>query len=150
MNFRLIDTSSFLMHYGVKGMKWGVRHDKPTSGEKRERGAQAVRDKLKSMTSKARNYTGTKRSDAVVNYRHQDVNKMSNKELQDAITRMNLEKQYRQLTSVDYMAGKKYASQALQYENTYKNVTKMSSVAAARNAMKRKAVKKMIMPTVVI
>lgn len=25
-------SDSYLAHYGVKGMKWGVRHDKPTSG----------------------------------------------------------------------------------------------------------------------
>lgn len=30
------DYRSYLKHYGVKGMKWGVRHDKPSSGKRRK------------------------------------------------------------------------------------------------------------------
>lgn len=33
---------SYLAHYGVKGMKWGVRHDKPSSGGLKKRASGAV------------------------------------------------------------------------------------------------------------
>ena len=29
MKYRLVDSNAYLMHYGVKGMKWGVRKQRP-------------------------------------------------------------------------------------------------------------------------
>ncbi|MBP5595471.1 MAG: hypothetical protein J6Y02_08815 [Pseudobutyrivibrio sp.] len=39
------DYRSYLQHHGVKGMKWGVRHDKPSSGKKRKKGSNKNIDK---------------------------------------------------------------------------------------------------------
>lgn len=66
-----------LAHYGVKGMKWGVRR-KRTPGEP----AHGDAKRAKRVVGRARN-SGT---DAI-----------SNKDLQAAITRMNLEQQYNRL-----------------------------------------------------
>lgn len=66
-----------LAHYGVKGMKWGVRRKRsPTEP------AHGDAKRTKRVVSRARE-SGT---DAI-----------SNKDLQAAITRMNLEQQYNRL-----------------------------------------------------
>lgn len=64
-----------LMHYGVMGMRWGVRR-----ASKRSDGSK------KGKKKKASQQPQTKR-------------RMSNKELQSRVKRMKLEKQYRELTS---------------------------------------------------
>lgn len=69
-----------LSHYGIKGMKWGVRRtpaqlDAASSQDSKK--VRASRAKLKSEGSRA----------------------LSNQELQEVVTRMNLEQQYRNLSS---------------------------------------------------
>lgn len=66
--------SQFLAHYGIRGMKWGVRRSRSQidSSSEDHRNATAARGKAKKG----------------------GVKSLSNKELQDLITRMNLEKQY--------------------------------------------------------
>lgn len=65
----------FLEHYGVKGMKWGVRKDRPTSAD----------------------VAGVKEAKSKV--RRGDTSALSNKELQSVVTRMNLDQQYSRLTA---------------------------------------------------
>lgn len=67
-----------LAHYGVKGMKWGVRRKRTAPGEP----AHGDAKRAKRVVSRAR----TSGTDAI-----------SNKDLQAAITRMNLEQQYNRL-----------------------------------------------------
>lgn len=69
-----------LEHHGIKGMKWGVRRNKtpsvqlaPSDDHKNAHGARTI----------AKTSGGT--------------HALSNKEIQDVVTRMNLEKQYSQL-----------------------------------------------------
>ena len=66
-----------LEHFGVKGMKWGVRKNRSGSASEDAQRADAARKKIKTGG-------GTKA--------------LSNKELQDLVTRMNLEQQYSTLT----------------------------------------------------
>ena len=114
----------YLMHHGVKGMKWGVRRTPEQLGR--------AQQKVHNGLNVARNYTGSKRSDALKAARRRDINQMSNKELQDTITRLNLEKQYRSLTKVDYMAGQKRASEALKYEGTYNAIKGSKALKAGK------------------
>ena len=119
-------------------MHWGVRRFQPYSqtggrksgkaGKEIGKAARAERKaarkaKIKSRASIARNYTGSKRSDAVVTARHHDINQMSNQELQQHITRMNLERQYRSLTAVDLRSGSNYMKLSNEYD------TKMTRIA---------------------
>lgn len=72
--------SDELYHFGVKGMKWGIRHDKNRSGSSRSR-------KKKRVASE--DYT-----------RSRDIMKkkpyeMSNRELQEANKRLQLENNYK-------------------------------------------------------
>lgn len=66
----------FLKHYGVKGMRWGVRK----KSDRESASDDAVR--TKGLNQRAR---------------ESGRDALSNKELQDAITRMNLEQQYDRL-----------------------------------------------------
>jgi hypothetical protein len=79
-----------LAHYGVKGMKWGVHHDKP-SGDSSS-GAPARSSADATEASRAINKAGSAGG----------LHVLSNQELQRAITRMNLENQYRNLTATPH------------------------------------------------
>lgn len=69
-----------LYHFGIKGMKWGVRHDKKSSGSSRSR-------KTKRVSSEE--YI---RSREIMKKK---PNEMSNRELQELNTRLQLESTYK-------------------------------------------------------
>lgn len=121
----------YLMHYGVKGMKWGVRKSRPTSGRRRTASERkAFRDKMlnqnikggkdkppvspaEKMISESRKsveassgilkrLSDRKKSRQAFN---SNVKKMSNSELQTRINRLNLEKQYKRLVYEDTHTG---------------------------------------------
>lgn len=98
-----------LYHFGVKGMKWGVRHDKKSSGSLRS-------GKTKRVASE--DYT-----------RSRDIMKkkpyeMSNRELQEANNRLQLENTYRNST-MHKGIGKKFVDR---FEQT--SVQKIADMAA--------------------
>lgn len=98
-----------LYHFGVKGMKWGVRHDKKSSGSSRSR-------KTKRVASE--DYT-----------RSRDIMKkkpyeMSNRELQEANNRLQLENTYKNNTSYKGV-GKKFIDR---FEQT--SLQKIADMAA--------------------
>jgi hypothetical protein len=75
-----METAGSLAHYGVKGMRWGQSKRTTVARE-------AVSDdaaKVSNTHSRVKAQKSTKM--------------LSNKELQDAITRMNLEQQYSKMT----------------------------------------------------
>ena len=74
----------FLEHFGVKGMKWGVR--KSTDGSS---GTSSRRRPSRSASPDAENA-----QNALTKIKKGGIKSVSNKELQDVITRMNLEQQY--------------------------------------------------------
>jgi hypothetical protein len=72
-------TDDFLAHYGVKGMKWGSRRAAQLSKEGPSKDAQTALDlRARAKRSKPK--------------------ALSNKELQEAINRMNLEQQFKRLS----------------------------------------------------
>ena len=81
-----------LYHFGIKGMKWGIRRYQnkdgslTSAGKKRYSDSSSVNDGIKDLTDQ---------------------------ELRDRINRMNLEKQY--LTSVLETSGKNIATQLVTY-----------------------------------
>lgn len=119
-------------------MHWGIRRFQPysqTGGRKsgkpgKEIGKAARREKRKSTFSKVRNYTGGRGSDALTKARQQDINKMTNQELQEHVTRLNLERQYRSLTKIDIDRGKNYMKTANQYDANISSMYRKGSKTA--------------------
>lgn len=91
-----------LAHFGVKGMRWGVRKD------------DKVGDSGKVETTKPKHpasedFTRARASQA------KGADALSTKELQELVTRMNLEQQYSKLTSgPEVKKGKSFVEKALE------------------------------------
>lgn len=96
---------AILAHHGVKGMKWGVRRDRPS--------AVTVTSKRKKLKTKG-GYGHPAHSDAVRARTSGQIAKksgyhtLSNAELHAYNQRLNLEQQAKRLTYQDQSAGKKF------------------------------------------
>lgn len=77
------DVDVFLAHHGVKGMKWGRRKDRRSKGRTKS-------GKKKSNLKRLKDTPAVRR-------REEAIKTLSNQELQERITRLNLENQYRKL-----------------------------------------------------
>ena len=96
--------SEYISHFGVKGMKWGIRRYQNKDG---------------SLTPEGRKrYGRSEDSEKIRELRKKPVSAMSNQELETVIRRMNLERQYRDLKSSEINSGKKKAKEVLDYANT--------------------------------
>lgn len=91
------DSDSDIMHFGVLGMKWGVRKKKNSISRKEQ--------KKRANKKTSRDYNEAEF------LRKRKVKSLSNAQLKKAITRMQLEQQYKQLSEKDksklYQFGKK-------------------------------------------
>lgn len=76
---------NYLLHYGIPGMKWGVRKSKPSSGGSRKRSNSSYK---KSYNKKVKQQKKNKYS---------DISKLSDQELRNRINRMQMERQYSSL-----------------------------------------------------
>lgn len=94
------DSDSDIMHFGVLGMKWGVRRKKNSVSRKEQ--------KKRANKKTSRDYNETEF------LRKRKVKSLSNAQLKKAITRMQLEQQYKQLSEKDkfklYNFGKKFVN----------------------------------------
>lgn len=70
-----------LYHYGVLGMKWGIRRNRSKLPQNKRQKSMASEDSRK-----------------VSNIRKKSIDQMSNQELRDANNRLQLERQYKDLT----------------------------------------------------
>lgn len=103
-------TENVLSHYGVKGMKWGVTR----TAVQLARAAQQRRAEGKSPSEGSEDFIRTLPS------RSKPVSSLSNQEIQDLVTRLNLEQNYARLTSEanaksagKVAAGRKYVTKLM-------------------------------------
>lgn len=86
-----------LMHYGVKGMKWGVRRTAAQLGhfvsKKAKSAASSIRDK------RAKKKAAKEEAEARKNHAKKSIKDMSTEELNERIKRLQLEKDYKKLLS---------------------------------------------------
>ena len=123
------------MHYGVLGMRWGIRKDRRKSGSSRKKSTEvsSLGQRLSSTASKASTaIKNQKKANAVkkaerdkarqkkTDEKTKDVKKMSDAELRKRIQRLQLEKTYVSLTSGNKEAssGKTYVKQILKQSGT--------------------------------
>lgn len=103
-----------LMHYGVLGMRWGVRRSKPSSGGSRS-------GSRKGRTDDASDPKKTAKAESKPKKR--TVKDLSDAELREKISRLELEKRYKDLAKSNApaeSAGKKFVKEVL--TNSGKNV----------------------------
>lgn len=111
-----------LTHHGVLGMKWGVRKDRGSNATKSAAQKQLPSDdyvqsrKLKSRRSKA----------------------LTNKELKDLTNRLQLERQYKQLTKelTNYQKGKDFVKGLLAAGTTVASLYALSKTPLAQDVTK--------------
>lgn len=84
-----------LSHFGIKGMRWGVRRTKTELEAPSEEHTQTITTRARAKSAKGSTHA------------------LTNKELQDAITRMNLERQFTTLTTPPKSKGRVYIGKLL-------------------------------------
>lgn len=119
-----------LKHYGIKGMKWGVRRFQNSDGSLTSEGrkrygsgdlkeAQKKVDKGKAMVDgvkKTRVKAAEKQHDKKIK---DDLSKMSDAELRAIVNRLNMEERYTQvMKSRGVEAGKNRVDKVLEYAGT--------------------------------
>lgn len=91
-----MDDVEVLEHYGIRGMKWGRRRYQNKDGSLTPAGR--IRYGQENKSSEA--------SEVETLRRTKTMSEMTNSELQRVVTRMNLERQYNQLTAQEHAANK--------------------------------------------
>lgn len=101
-----------LMHYGVPGMKWGVRRTPAQLGRKKTSSSKSLFGKKKPKP-KAKAKTKSESSKEETSPKKKSVKEMSDDELNAAIRRMQLEQTYASLSPQKVSTGKKIAKTIL-------------------------------------
>lgn len=96
-------SDEYIEHHGIMGMKWGVRRTPEQLGHKKKiTKNKAAQSKPK---PKAKSDSGTSQSVS--------LKKMSDEELRRRINRLQMERQYKDLTKKELSAGQKWVNSVL-------------------------------------
>ena len=112
---------SELMHYGIKGMKWGVRRYQNKDGTLTAAGKKREREQTKGWSKEAKEARRIKRK---------SVNQMTNKELQTLNRRLDLEANYKRLNPSAAQRGLAYVGTAAAAIGTVNTLVKNSDKIA--------------------
>lgn len=110
-----------LYHWGIKGQKWGVRRYRNEDGTLTEDGKKRYLRKI-DKRSRKNNLKGSRDSKVLKEARSKNIDNMTDKELQSYVNRLNLERNYRNLTKKDKGLFEKIADKTVdQASNTFAN-----------------------------
>ena len=119
-----------LKHYGIKGMKWGVRRFQNSDGSltadgKKRYSGDNLKDIQKQVNQGKNVVDGVKKTKTkAAEKQHEkkiksDLSQMSDKELRDIVNRLNMEERYTQvMKSRGVETGKSRADKILEYAGT--------------------------------
>lgn len=107
-----------LIHYGVLGMKWGVRRTPAQLARARGKTKAKSEETSKKVTSSS------------TSVQKKSISEMSDDELRRTVSRLQLEQQYRNLNPERVSAGRKFANKVL------KDVVVPAATEVARNKLK--------------
>ena len=93
----------YIYHHGIKGQKWGIRRFQNKDGSLTPAGGKRQKQ----------NDDGPIHEDYSKSHNTKSVKSMSDKELRDRINRLNMERQYAQLTATEKSMGRKIVSEVL-------------------------------------
>lgn len=105
--------SDLLCHFGIKGMKWGIRRFQNKNGSLTAAG--------KKRYQKGEQSSDEKTSPSSSSSRSKSISELSDTELRTRINRLNLEKQYRQLLSEGASDNTKQVREGKSFANEIKD-----------------------------
>ena len=104
-----LNTNEFLKHFGILGMKWGIRRFQPYSKGEGHKGRYTGKknniERLK--TNKSKKKEAKEKKKELKKNPVSPAKSMSDDELRQALNRINMEKQYDQLTTAEKTKGRK-------------------------------------------
>lgn len=104
-----LNTNDFLKHHGILGMKWGIRRFQPYSKGEGHKGRYTGKknniERLK--TNKSKKKEAKEKKKELKKNPVSPAKSMSDDELRQALNRINMEKQYDQLTTAEKTKGRK-------------------------------------------
>jgi hypothetical protein len=127
--------NDYLAHYGILGMKWGVRRFQNKDGTLTSSGKKRYRERYK---------TDEPHEDYKKAHTSKSIKSMSDAELRNRLNRLQMERQYSQLSSSNVSKGREYVQKIIKAGTTvatvtttaltlYNNVNKIKNIIEGEN-----------------